>query len=88
MSSAVEDGSYLRINNITIGYTFPQKWMSKAKVSSFRIYVTGNNLATLTGYSGYDPDVNARRASLLTPGTDYSAYPRGRTYLVGVNLSF
>jgi hypothetical protein len=88
MSFAVEDGSFIRINNITIGYTFPQKWVKKVRASSFRIYVTGNNIATIAGYSGYDPDVNARRASALTPGVDYSAYPRGRTFLAGLNLSF
>lgn len=87
-SFAVEDGSFLRINNITVGYTFPKKWMEKAKVSSFRIYATINNVATITGYSGYDPDVNARRNTPLTPGVDYAAYPRGRTYLCGINLSF
>jgi len=88
MSSAVEDGSFLRINNITIGYTVPQKWVKKARITSFRLYFTANNVATITGYSGYDPDVNARRASALTPGVDYSAYPRGRTFIGGLNLSF
>lgn len=88
MSFAVEDGSFLRINNITIGYTFPQKWVKKAKISSFRLYVTANNVATITGYSGYDPDVNAKRSNPLTPGVDYAAYPRGRTFIAGVNLSF
>jgi TonB-linked SusC/RagA family outer membrane protein len=88
MSFAVEDGSFIRINNITIGYTLPQKWMKRVKVSSLRVYVTANNAATITGYSGYDPDVNARRVSALTPGVDYAAYPRGRTFIAGVNLNF
>ena len=88
MSFAVEDGSFLRINNITIGYTLPKNLTQRAKISSLRFYLTGNNIATITGYSGYDPDVNARRASALTPGVDYSAYPRGRTFIAGVNLSF
>lgn len=88
MSFAVEDGSYLRINNITLGYTFDQKMMKKVKVSSFRVYATVYNVATITKYSGFDPDVNARRSSTLTPGVDYSAYPRGRTFIAGVNLSF
>ena len=88
MSSVVEDGSFIRINNITLGYSFKKDWLKKAKITNFRIYVTGNNIATITGYSGYDPDVNARRGSALTPGVDYAAYPRGRTFIAGVNLSF
>ena len=87
-SFAVEDGSYIRINNITIGYTLPQKFTLKAKIASLRFYATANNIATITGYSGYDPDVNAKRNTALTPGVDYSAYPRGRTFIAGLNLTF
>ncbi|MBC8084554.1 MAG: hypothetical protein H7Z21_15260, partial [Hymenobacter sp.] len=61
---------------------------AKAKLSTARLYVTGNNLYTLTNYKGYDPEVNARRNSPLTPGLDYAAYPRSRAYLFGVNLTF
>lgn len=86
-SWAVEDGSFLRINNITIGYTFPSKWLSRAKISSLRIYATGNNLAVLTGYSGYDPEVNSRRSTPITPGVDYAAYPRSRSFFFGLNLT-
>ena len=88
MSFAVEDGSFLRINNVTLGYTLPKQILQRAKISSLRIYITAYNLATITGYSGYDPDVNVKRSNPLTPGVDYSAYPRGRTYVAGVNLSF
>ncbi|MEO7306636.1 MAG: hypothetical protein ABIR78_08290, partial [Ferruginibacter sp.] len=56
-SWAVEDGSYLRINNLTLGYSIPKSLVSKIKISNIRFYGTVNNLATLTGYSGYDPDV-------------------------------
>jgi len=87
-SYAIEDGSYLRISNITLGYTLPQKIMQKIRIASLRIYATANNLATITGYSGYDPDVNARRNTPLTPGVDYGSYPRGRTFVFGVNVSF
>jgi hypothetical protein len=87
-SFAVEDGSYLRINNITIGYTLPKKLLGKLGISSLRAYVTGNNIATLTSYSGFDPDVSTRRGSALTPGVDYGGYPRGRTYIFGLNVSF
>lgn len=87
-SWAVEDGSYLRWNNITLGYTLPKNILNKIKVSSFRVYATVNNLATITNYTGYDPDVTARRSDPLTPGVDFAAYPRSRTWVFGVNLSF
>lgn len=87
-SWAVEDGSYLRINNLTLGYSLPQKWMSKIRISNFRIYGTVNNLATITNYSGFDPDVTARRSDPLTPGVDFAAYPRAKTWLFGVNVTF
>ena len=86
-SFAVEDGSYLRINNITLGYALPKTLLKKMRISSLRIYGTANNIATITGYSGYDPDVSSRR-SVLTPGVDYSAYPRGKSFLVGLNVIF
>jgi hypothetical protein len=88
MSFAVEDGSFLRINNITLGYTLPAHLTKRAGISSVRVYATVYNVATITGYSGYDPDVNARRSSPLTPGVDYAAYPRGRTFLAGINVNF
>jgi TonB-linked SusC/RagA family outer membrane protein len=85
---AVEDGSFLRINNITLGYTLPVFKISKLQISKLRFYGTINNLAVFTKYSGYDPDVNTRRNSPITPGVDYSAYPRSHTYIMGLNLSF
>ena len=87
-SWAVEDGSYLRLNNLTLGYTLPKDLLSKVKVSSLRVYATVNNLATFTNYSGYDPDVTARRSDPLTPGVDFAAYPKARTWVFGVNLNF
>ena len=87
-SWAVEDGSYLRFNNITFGYTLPAKITGNAKISSLRFYATVNNLATVTNYSGYDPDVTARRSDPLTPGVDFAAYPRSRTWVFGLNLNF
>jgi TonB-dependent starch-binding outer membrane protein SusC len=87
-SWAVEDGSYLRINNMTLGYSLPKNLLSKIKISNIRFYGTVNNLATLTGYSGYDPDVTARRSDPLTPGVDFAAYPRAKTWLFGINVTF
>jgi TonB-linked SusC/RagA family outer membrane protein len=85
---AIENGSFLRVNNVSLGYTFSGKILKRIRVSNMRIYGTVNNLATITNYSGYDPEVDARRGSPVTPGVDYSAYPRSRTYIFGANLSF
>jgi TonB-dependent starch-binding outer membrane protein SusC len=87
-SWAVEDGSYLRFNNLTLGYTLPRTLAAKAKMSSFRVYATVNNLGTITNYTGYDPDVTARRGDPLTPGVDFAAYPRSRTWVFGLNVTF
>ena len=87
-SWAVEDGSYLRFNNMTLGYTIPKRILNKAKITTLRLYGTVNNLATITNYSGYDPDVTARRSDPLTPGVDFAAYPKSRTWLVGLNITF
>lgn len=86
-SWAVEDGSFLRVNNLTLGYSLPKALISRAKLSNLRFYVTANNLYTFTKYSGYDPEVSTRRATPLTPGVDYAAYPRSRAFLFGVNVS-
>ena len=87
-SWAVEDGSFLRINNITLGYNIPASILSKARISKLRFYTTVNNLAVFSHYSGYDPEVNTRTATSLTPGVDYAAYPRSHTYIFGLNLTF
>jgi hypothetical protein len=85
-SWAIEDGSFLRINNITIGYTFSGKSISRL-MKKLRLYATVNNLAVITNYSGYDPEVSVRN-NPLTPGLDYSAYPKSRSFIFGVNASF
>ncbi|TAM98616.1 MAG: TonB-dependent receptor, partial [Chitinophagaceae bacterium] len=87
-SWAVEDGSFIRINNITLGYTLPQQLTKKVGIQKFRIYVTGNNLAVITNYSGYDPEVNVRRSTPMTPNVDFSSYPRAKAYIAGVNVTF
>ena len=86
-SRVIEDGSYLRIKDVVLGYTFPQKWMKKVKISRLRLYVSAQNLHTFTSYSGYDPEVSIRNTA-LTPGLDYSAYPRSINFNFGLNLSF
>jgi len=86
-SWAVEDGSFLRFNNMTIGYTFPASKLRGTMLSKLRLYVTANNFAIITNYSGYDPEVSVR-TSPLTPGLDYSAYPKSRSFLFGINVTF
>jgi len=87
-SWAVEDGSFLRLNNLTVGYTLPKRLTKKFLVESLRVYVTGYNLYCWTDYSGQDPEVSTRNESPLTPGVDYSAYPKAKSFIGGVNLTF
>jgi hypothetical protein len=70
-----------------LGYTFPKKVLKKMKISSLRLYLSAENVATLTNYSGMDPEVSTRH-SVLTPGFDWSAYPRAFNASFGVNLTF
>ena len=87
----IESGSYLRLKNLTVGYT-----LSATKISSLtnnvltkaRVYFTSQNLLTFTKYSGYDPEIASRNGNLLTNGVDYGLYPQARTLTVGVNLGF
>lgn len=86
-SRIMEDGSYLRLKTVTLGYTFPKTLIAKAKLSNARVYLAAQNLWTWTSYSGYDPEVSIRN-SALTPGLDFSSYPRAFTLSFGVNLGF
>ncbi|MGY8908807.1 MAG: SusC/RagA family TonB-linked outer membrane protein [Flavobacteriales bacterium] len=85
---AVEDGSFLRLNTLTLGYTLKPTVASKIGASNLRFYATANNVFILTNYSGPDPEVSTRRKTPLTPGVDYSAFPRSRSIVFGVNLNF
>jgi hypothetical protein len=88
---AVEDGSFLRLNTFSLGYTLPRTLTSQIGISSLRIYATGYNLWLWTNYSGYDPEVSTSRSSTyaaLTPGLDYSSYPRSRSFTIGLNVTF
>ncbi|MBP3256533.1 MAG: TonB-dependent receptor [Bacteroidales bacterium] len=87
-SWAVEDGSFLRLQSATIGYTLPEDLTKKIYIRKLRVYVTGTNLFCLTKYSGYDPEVDTRRSTPLTPGVDYSAYPKSIGFVAGINLTF
>lgn len=87
-SWAVEDGSFLRLNTLTVGYTLPKKISSKVGMSNLRFYATAYNVFLITNYSGFDPEVDTRRNPPVTPGVDYSAYPKSRSFVAGVNVSF
>lgn len=86
----IEDGSYLRIAQITLGYTLPKAWSEKAKIANARFYFTANNILTIAGYSGFDPEVSAGNNDLVavTPGYDSSTYPRSKSFVLGLNLTF
>ena len=85
---AVEDASFLRLQTVTLGYTLPESLTEKIYLNKVRVYVTGTNLFCLTGYSGFDPEVDTRRSTPLTPGVDYSAYPKSIGFVAGVNVTF
>ena len=87
-SDVIEDASFLRLTNISFGYTLPKNILARTVFSNLRIYATVNNLYTFTNYSGFDPEASTRRISPLTPGVDYSAYPRSRYMLIGINVGF
>ena len=84
----LEDGTYMRVRNISLGYTFPKEWMTPLGVSNLRTYFSVQNPFTFTDYLGYNPEVNSRPDSALNPGEDYASYPLARVYTLGVNLSF
>ena len=86
-SRVVENGSFIKLKTISVGYTLKGNNSRLIKMNSVRIYASGQNLYTWTKYSGNDPEVSVRN-SALTPGFDYSAYPRARTFVFGVNVVF
>ena len=77
----IEDGSYLRIKNVTLGYQLPKHLIQRAKLSNARIYISGQNLHTFTNYTGFDPETGVN-------GIDLSLYPVSRTISIGINLGF
>ena len=97
-SYGIEDGSYLRLNTFTLGYTLPQGVVDRFGINKFRVYGSIYNAFTITGYKGFDPEINVNEASnsggafnpfrLPTPGLDLNAYPRPRTFTFGLNVEF
>lgn len=84
----VEDASFLRLSTLTLGYTLPTTLTKRVGINSLRFYVTAYNVFCITNYSGFDPEVSAIRRTNLTPGVDYSAYPKSRQFVIGLNLNF
>lgn len=84
----VEDGSYIRLKNITLGYTFPSKLIKKFGINNLRLYANIQNLLTITGYDGYDPEIGASTQSTNVYGLDYGRYPSPTVYSFGLNVSF
>jgi len=88
----IEDGSFLRLQNLTLGFTFPKAWTQKFACNQLRVYCTLNNVFCITKYTGYDPEVNSAirgsKTSGLTPGADFSAYPKSFSWTVGANITF
>ena len=86
VSNFVEDGSFLRCTDITVGYTLPVNIIKHAGMSKCRFYASVTNPFIITSYSGFDPEVDVQ--SGLTPSYDFNRYPRSRSYVLGINLSF
>ena len=90
-SWAIEDASFLRLQSVTLGYTLPKKLIAKVGIQNLRVYATATNLFCITDYTGYDPEVSSysRNSSYsgLTPGIDYSSYPKSRSFTFGLNLT-
>jgi hypothetical protein len=85
----IEDGSYVRLKNVTFGYNLPKSLVSKVGLQNLRLYVTATNLLTLTNYSGYDPEVSSYNVgSDAAKGIDISNYPTVKTVTFGINLTF
>lgn len=88
ISRWVEDGSYLRLKNITLSYNLPKSITDKIRLSNLRAFVSGTNLITLTKYMGYDPEVSSYNANDAQIGVDFSNYPQAKIVNFGLNISF
>ncbi len=86
-SSLIEDGSYVRLKNVSLSYNFNPEIFNN-HIDSFRLYVTGTNLYTITDYTGVDPEVNVFGGSNINRGVDFSAYPKSKQILLGLNIGF
>lgn len=83
----VEDGSYIRLKSISLGYGLPQKQLTKIKIKAARIYISGSNLLTWTNYTGYDPEVNTNGQNSISSGMDRGAYPTAKSIVAGISIT-
>jgi hypothetical protein len=84
----VENGSFVKLKNVTIGYTLPTVLLSKASISKLRVYVSSQNLFWITKYSGLDPEVGIQGGNATLNGIDNGTYPSSRTYTIGLSVTF
>lgn len=82
----IEDGSFLRLQDVTVGYTLTQNMVNRMRIKNLRVFLSGYNLWLWTKYRGYDPEVDVQTS--LTPGIDYNRYPRSRNFVAGINITF
>ncbi|MEH6307563.1 TonB-dependent receptor [Olivibacter sp. CPCC 100613] len=87
-STHIEDGSFIRLRNISLAYNLPSHLLEKWKLRNVRIYAQAQNLFTITNYTGYNPEVSVSGINALTPGVDYGGYPIPKTFTLGLNLGF
>ena len=87
-SYGVENASFFRLGTLTLGYSLPKSLLKKVYINSLRIYATCYNVFCITNYSGSDPEVSSIRKTNLTPGVDFSAYPKSRQFVIGMNVNF
>ncbi|SMC94142.1 SusC/RagA family TonB-linked outer membrane protein [Pedobacter nyackensis] len=87
-SRFVEDGSFVRLKSVSLGYTLPTTWAKKAYMSRARVYGSAQNLLTFSGYSGYDPEVSTSGGNPMTPGLDWGGYPRSKVFTFGLEVQF
>ncbi|MFK7981563.1 MAG: SusC/RagA family TonB-linked outer membrane protein [Saprospiraceae bacterium] len=87
-SRFIEDGTFVRLKNVSLGYTFPKKWMRRVKIQTMRAYISVQNLQTWTDYSGYDPEIGSYNQNPLINGVENGRYPISRSYTAGINVNF
>ena len=84
----VEDGSYVRVKEVTLSYNLPTRWFRDVAISNIRLALSGSNLLTFTNYSGFDPEVSIYGGNVFGKGADYGAYPMARTVMFSLNMTF
>ena len=87
-SRFIEDGSFIRLKNVSLGYTFPKNWMRRVNIENMRAYISAQNVKTWTDYSGYDPEIGSFNQNPLINGVENGRYPISRSFTVGLNATF